>query len=55
VSAAIIVTLILKYDGSDTAEYDDAMEAAQMSVRFAGDGLAADYEAIRVVDVQVTG
>jgi hypothetical protein len=54
-SARIIVTLILEYAGSDSAEYDSAMTAAGDLVRDVADEVAAGYEAVRVVDVQVTG
>jgi hypothetical protein len=55
VSARIIVTLTLEYGGSDTAEYDAAMEAATEYVATAGDDTAGDFETVRVVDVQVSG
>jgi hypothetical protein len=55
VSARIIVTLTLAYDGSDTAEYDGAMTQAHDLVQDVGDELEGEYEAVRVVDVQVSG
>jgi hypothetical protein len=54
-SARIVVTLILEYDGSDTDVYDAAMKAATEYVSTAGDDTAGDFEAVRVVDVQVSG
>jgi hypothetical protein len=54
-SARIVVTLNLEYTGEDTAEYGAAMEMAREVVTDAGDIAAEQSEAVRVVDVQVSG
>jgi hypothetical protein len=54
-SARIVVTLILEYDGSDTDVYDQAMEYAKVLVGDVGDDVAEIYETVRPVEVTVTG
>jgi hypothetical protein len=54
-TARIVVTLVMEYAGNDTAEYDEAMAFAQAQVADVGEEVADIYEAVRVVDVQVSG
>jgi hypothetical protein len=54
-SARIIVTLVMEYAGNDVDEYVRAQDDAQECVSFAGEEMAARYEPVRVVDVQVSG
>jgi hypothetical protein len=54
-SARIVVTLILEYDGSDTDVYDAAMGLASDEVIVAGDNVADEYKSVRVVEVQASG